>query len=754
MNILCVAEKNSASRGIANILSGGLLEERGKNKVFKRVKNGVCHDIIMTCVAGHMTELSFDQAVSKSWDIDPKLLLVLPIYNTLNPTMQEFARNIKEGARKCSVLMIWTDCDREGEHIGGQIVDIARSVNPNIQVQRAKYSAIENEEIIQAFERPGLLNLKSVQAVECRREFDIRTGFALTRFQTISLQKKFTENEKSVISYGPCQFPTLGFIVEQYKRTKEFISEDFWSISVSAEKNGIKCDFSWERKRLFDKQVVGALFSRCIENKKAIVIKLETSLRQKIRPLPLTTTSLQKSINRIFKISPKNIMNAAERLYNKGYVSYPRTETESFSRSMNLKGLIKKQFDDSRFGSYAKRLIDSSEFLWPRAGKKNDEAHPPIHPVKPSDFSIEGEEAIVYDFIARSFLGSCSVNAEGLETAVTIDINGEIFTSKGINVTKLGYLEVYRYDKWDSKEIPKFEKGEEFLPKSISLEQGKTTAPRLLTEADLIGLMEKHGIGTDATIHEHIEKMFTRKYATKNRDSTILPTSLGESIVDFYDAIGASDSLTQPFLRADIEKDLDRINKGEENKDTVLKKHLGVFERVYNLVEDNQEEMGSCFRDAFDKGAKGNTALPKQSKVRCDNKDTLKRKKIDGIGQSKPTNTISKKTSFATKTKESVNKPKTNKLVKKREKSTTKLQKPSSKPKPTKVEKPVTRGVRSAILPRGAARTLKKDDTPASIGSKCICGLQTLKTCLMNGKMVFTCSKKTNPCEFLKYADA
>ena len=105
-----------------------------------------------------------------------------------------------------------------------------------------------------------------------------------------------------------------------------------------------------------------------------------------------------------------------------------------------------------------------------------------------------------------------SEDAIGKETSVTININGERFSGSGLTVVQRNYLEVYVYEKWFDKEIIDYENVIEFEPTSIELAEGSTQPPSLLTEADLITLMDKHGIGTDATHAEHIETVKNRGY--------------------------------------------------------------------------------------------------------------------------------------------------------------------------------------------------------------------------------------------------
>ena len=90
------------------------------------------------------------------------------------------------------------------------------------------------------------------------------------------------------------------------------------------------------------------------------------------------------------------------------------------------------------------------------------------------------------------------------------------------------------------------------------MEEGETSPPNLLTEADLIALMEKHGIGTDATHADHIETIKSRMYVGVQNDGRFLPRSLGMGLVQGYDAMGIA--LSKPNLRAELELDLKRFS--------------------------------------------------------------------------------------------------------------------------------------------------------------------------------------------------
>jgi len=96
-------------------------------------------------------------------------------------------------------------------------------------------------------------------------------------------------------------------------------------------------------------------------------------------------------------------------------------------------------------------------------------------------------------------------DAVGSETTIRAEMGGEMFSCHGLIVEQLNYMEVYTFDRWTDKYVPKFSENEKFRPSILKVEKGKTSAPNPLNEADLITKMDVNGIGTDATIHEHIK---------------------------------------------------------------------------------------------------------------------------------------------------------------------------------------------------------------------------------------------------------
>jgi DNA topoisomerase-3 len=307
----------------------------------------------------------------------------------------------------------------------------------------------------------------------------------------------------------------------------------------------------------------------------------------------------------------QRVMQVAEALYQKGWISYPRTETDQFDRGMNLQALVQKQTQgQTQWAQHAQGLMNGG-FSQPRNGRNNDKAHPPIHPVNfVNPTTLNQEEQRVHEFVVRRFLACCSKDAQGSKTDISIEYGPEIFNTSGLIVFERNYLEVYPYDKWtSSQDLPQFREGEVVEPTEANLNEGQTSAPGYLTEPELIGLMDANGIGTDATMAEHIAKIKEREYATTRpkgrqprqddddeasdyegpdeepergaargrgrggrargrgrgrggaaggaRGATtgvqeFIPTTLGVALVEGYENMGFETSLTKPFLRKEV----------------------------------------------------------------------------------------------------------------------------------------------------------------------------------------------------------
>ena len=341
-------------------------------------------------------------------------------------------------------------------------------------------------------------------------------------------------------------------------------------------------------------------------------------------------------------------MTVAEKLYTSGFISYPRTETDIFDPAIDLRKLIQKQTTHPTWGPYASSLLNNNKFCPPRKGKHNDQAHPPIHPVamvNPTALTNNNERK-VYEFVCRRFLACCSEDALGESTTIDIAWGAwpppERFSASGLIVKERNYLDVYVYDRWTTDEIPEFRVGEEIEPKETGIREGQTSRPGFLTEPELIGLMDLNGIGTDATMAEHIAKIVEREYvfahprgggeggeddqlpvedgeqgrggrgrgrgagsggrggrggrgnaaaarggAGGGRIQEFVPSTLGIALVTGYDQMNFPPEvppLTKPYLRKEMELKMKGICEGRLRKEDVVRESLDMYRGVFAVA--------------------------------------------------------------------------------------------------------------------------------------------------------------------------
>jgi DNA topoisomerase-3 len=258
-----------------------------------------------------LTSHDFPDTHRKWYSCDPISLFDVAVESFISKDSKSIESNLAAEARRADMLMIWTDCDREGEHIGSEVKRVCRRAKPNITVKRARFSAIIAQwvflpssliflcifcrQIHNAAQHPVELDQAQADAVEARIILDLRIGAAFTRMQTKTLQDAIAQVDGSIISYGfpihlmcvsmsnqtagPCQFPTLGFVVQRYLQVKNFVSEAFWYIFLSlsrpsSSQRSVETEFKWRRVHLFDHGAAAVIYEHVISNPTARVTKV------------------------------------------------------------------------------------------------------------------------------------------------------------------------------------------------------------------------------------------------------------------------------------------------------------------------------------------------------------------------------------------------------------------------------------------------------------------------------------------------
>jgi DNA topoisomerase-3 len=248
-------------------------------------------------------------------------------------------------------------------------------------------------------------------------------------------------------------------------------------------------------------------------------------------------------------------------------------------------------------------------FQYPRAGQNDDQAHPPITPCKAVDPNTitDQSQRLVYTLVVKHYLACCSRDAIGKETTISVNVASEEFTAKGLMVLEKNWLEIYEpWERWSTGqgELPRLQVGSRVTPHSLLMKEGRTSSPLPLTEAELITLMDKNGIGTDATIAQHISTIQEREYSRKDANERFLPTPLGIALVEGYNSMGYQ--LNKPELRREMEHECNLVANRQKTKDDIIGPILNKMRECYERAAAEAQKLDEAVAKHFPRLGVGN----------------------------------------------------------------------------------------------------------------------------------------------------
>ncbi|MGM0771925.1 MAG: DNA topoisomerase I [Halobacteriota archaeon] len=589
MTTVVFTEKNKAAAQISNILAGGSARRKIVDgvPVYEFQRNGVPWKVMG--LAGHIMGYDYPEEFSNWRDVDPAMLLdTEPIKKV---TKAKFGNAILKLSKDSDLLVLACDFDREGENIGFEARSIAEKVSGST-VKRARFSSLSKSEIDKAFTDLVEPDENMAMSAEARQILDLKMGAAFTRFVTLSVRER--ARTKGVLSIGPCQTPTCGFVYERELAIRKFDPKDFWKIEGIF--NGKGTDFVGVHRggHIYDKEKADAIFSKLKNCRTAVVSKKTVKEMKTNPPFPLNTNEFLKRSSKYLGVSPEQALEIAEQLYLSGFTSYPRTETNKYADDMDFKKIL-KGFTRGDYQDFSMLLL-SQDKITPRNGKKDGHDHPPIHPIKAGS-RAEVEKAVkmprawdVYDLIVRHFIANLLPEAIFEKTRFELTVEGEVFDSTGSVQKSAGWLAVYPFEKPKDKLLPLLEEKDVVDVKRINNIKSQTTPPKRLTEAELLTLMDKHGIGTKATAPSHIETNKKRGYfETKGKTIAIMDTGF-----TLMDALNSSvPILVKPDIRARIEALIQEVEDGTKKFPQALEEGTSLIKEMYSQLLKNRELMVS-----------------------------------------------------------------------------------------------------------------------------------------------------------------
>lgn len=526
----------------------------------KTIEKYLGKDYVVRASVGHIRDLP--KSNDKALDIEAGFV---PHYE-ISPAKKKVVAELKSLAMKSDEVILATDLDREGEAIAWHLQEALHLQQP----KRIVFNEITQEAIQAAIKEPRTVDMKLKEAQEARRVLDRLFGYDLSGL----IWKKVRYG----LSAGRVQSPALRIIMEREREIRAFIPEDYWVLSgnFSKSKNQflLKCD-----KDQTDKSEVDRIEKEGNAGTWSVTAVKETKGKRNPNA-PFTTSTLQQSASTRLGFAPSRTMRAAQKLYEKGYITYMRTDSRNLSKQAvgQILSLIEKD--------YGKNYVEARTYG--KQSKNAQEAHEAIRPtdVFKKNQGTTAEEQELYKLIWERTVSSQMVAADVLKTKISANIEGETIPNFSINGQQIvfpGWLAVDTRSRSEDVELPKLEKGDAIDLEEFIIEAKQTTPPNRYSEAGLIKELEKRGIGRPSTYASTIKTLMDRGYVEKE-GRTLFPTDTGDVVSSFVEKHFGS-YISDDFT-AEMETELDEIAEGKRQYVPTLSEFYTPFHKQVESKAD------------------------------------------------------------------------------------------------------------------------------------------------------------------------
>ncbi|WP_437834427.1 DNA topoisomerase (plasmid) [Niallia taxi] len=561
MKTVILAEKPDQARKYATAL-GSVKKGNGFLDVDTKYLNG---EVVVTWGIGHLVELaSMDKYGEqyRKWNManlpfQPEKMQ----YEVKSSTRAQFSA-AKKQLEEADLIIIATDPDREGENIAYSIFSKCSAKVKNTPKKRLWINSMVDKEIQRGFQ-----NLKDSKETvnffveaQTRQISDYLVGMNFTQFFTLLAQSKGLQG---VYSLGRVQTPCNSLVVQNDLAIKNFKEEAFYKLFGNVTKDNKAVKFTNDTKYPSKEELSAAIQKLGLNAPKQTNINsVKKEMKAKKAPKLFNLGGIQSYANKKWKYSLDKSLKTIQSLYQEGFLSYPRTDCDLITTNEfeYLKANLEKYKTTIGVSFENAHLEPRKEYV------NNDKVleHYAIIPTEkiPTLSSLDEAQRYIYQAVVRNTVLMFAEDYIYESTAVTIDINGSIFTAKGIVPKNSGWTKVEALEEDKKEEIvtlPAFVEGESvlFVPKT---EEGKTKPPSRLTEASLGGkggLMDKLGLGTPATRSSIIKTLIDREYIRVEK-TKLYPTQKGLLLYDLTKNI----LLGSPEMTAKWEDYLKKIGTG------------------------------------------------------------------------------------------------------------------------------------------------------------------------------------------------
>ncbi|MEV7632047.1 type I DNA topoisomerase [Microbacterium sp. NPDC089318] len=542
-------------------------------------------------------------------------------YYVVSDRKTKTVAELRRALKSADEVLLATDEDREGEAIAWHLLE---TLKPKVPVKRMVFHEITKDAIRAAVGNTRELDLALVDAQETRRILDRLYGWDVSPVLWYKV--------KSGLSAGRVQSAATRMVVERERERMAFVSAEYWDVESQASSAGAA--FGVRLVRVDGGQLArGTDFDDAGKLKKAVVVlseadaealatavdaagtatvtKIEAKPGTRSPYAPFTTSTLQQEAGRKLSMSAKQAMSVAQRLYEKGYITYMRTDSVALSTQAI------QAARSQAVALYGDSAVPLKPRVYKSKSKNAQEAHEAIRPSgetfrTPASVSsgLDREEQRLYDLIWKRTVASQMSDAKYETTTVTLEAQAAgkrvEFTASGTVYTFKGFLDAYEegrdekrnaQDSSADQSLPAVAVGDELAMRESVAKGHRTTPKPRYTEASLVKALEEHGIGRPSTFASIIGTVIDRGYATK-RGQALVPTWLAFSVVRLLEQHFA-DLIDYDFTAA-LEDDLDAIARGEQNRVEWLRSfyygsdnQVGLRQVVDNLGEIDARALNS-----------------------------------------------------------------------------------------------------------------------------------------------------------------
>lgn len=518
---------------------------------------------------GHVVDLPKSKmGVDLANDFEPHYIVMTTKKKVLN--------QLKTALKDKEFLYLACDPDREGEaiswHLGNQL-------GKGKRVLRVQFQEITPTAIKEAFLHPREIDMNRVGAQQARRILDRIVGYSLSPILWKSVAKG--------LSAGRVQSVALRLIVDQERRIKAFVPQEYWTIDASFAKKGTADFFAAQLTEVAGVKVENLQSAdanaMAAELQKAVftVAAVRATEKRRMPQPPFTTSKLQQEAYNRLKMRPTRTMAVAQGLYEGvdlgsgetvGLITYMRTDSVNISDIAleEVRAYIPQKYGKDYLPDVANKYKSKSS-----AQQAHEAIRPTsVHRTPESLASVLSEEQLrLYTIIWSKFVASQMRPAVYEQTSVDVTSGKYLFRASGTRQLFAGFTAAWD-DRDEDNRLPALAKGDPLDLKKLEPLQHFTKPPARYTDASLIKTLEELGIGRPSTYAPTIGTIVDRNYVDR-QGGALVPTELGFLVVDLL--VKHFPTLMDLEFTARMEENLDRIEEGELPWQKVLGEFYGPF---------------------------------------------------------------------------------------------------------------------------------------------------------------------------------